>query len=398
MLDILKSIDLNKVVQPDLFALRNTEKSLLAQVVSKWHKDIFYSHIELSESKEKYNFIFFRSLVREDYQLLEDEIASSVSDNHVTFFRNYHSRSKGLNFELVRLITENTAIMQLFKEDNTLIKIGLYLRVIWYLYVLQKLLEIDFKVFVAFADMQPTENFIIQMLHVLRPCIQTVTLQHGLYIDYSGFETVNEVNYKNHVAKHFFAWGKETKNLILKYHEKASVFLCGKPSISGLPVASNLSNITNANLDILIVTDQKIFQYQNEMMSRIVFEASQRLGVNVYIRFHPSNNKKIILDNFPSFLELKRIKKKFIVVGHTSSLLYEAHTLGYPAFRFKSDVHHIEYFSELEFENYDELISKILNFSAPLLGKTDQYISYIGASSLEKYNDAFTNVLSLAAS
>lgn len=395
MIEILERINLNKVIQPDLFALNNIEQSLLPQVVSRWHKDIFYSHVDFSLSNEKCDFLFFRSLIREDYEYLENEIASSIVNGSVLFFKNYKTNTKGLNLDIVSLVTENRKILHLIDVENTLIKIGLYLRIVWYLYVFKKIIEIDFKVFVAFADMQPTENFIIQMLHVLKPNVQTTTLQHGLYIDYSGFETVNEVNYKNHVAKHFLAWGRETKELITKYHQNSSIFVCGKPSISGLPVFADSSDASFRSLDILIVTDQKIFQEQNELLSGIVFEVAERLGVDVHIRFHPSNNKNLILNKYKNFKELKRIKKSYIVVGHTSSLLYEAHTLGYPSFRLKTNVHHIKYPDSLEFENAEELLSRILNFNRKIVFESRRYIEFVGVSSLQMYRSAFSDILSL---
>ncbi|WP_027672772.1 hypothetical protein [Rheinheimera baltica] len=396
MFDFLKKIDLDKVVQPDLFALKNTDKHLLPQVIDRWHKEVFYSHIDFKNTSETCEFLFFRSLVREDYELLENDIASSVNDSNCVFFSNYKTNLKGLNLDIVRLITQCREIVYLINEKDPLIRNGLYLRVVWYVYVLQKISEMEFKVFVAFADMQPIENLIVQMLHLLKPDVQTVTLQHGLYIDYSGYETVNEVNYKNHVAKHFLAWGIETKELINKYHKDSSIFICGKPSIAGLPSVSEFQTRNNAKTDILIVTDQKIFQAQNEELADIVAIVAEKLGLNVYIRFHPSNNKNIILNKHPNFKELKRINRRYIVIGHTSSLLYEAHTLGYSTFRIKSNVHHIQFPSNLEFESCEELIFKITNFNEPKLSDSVRYISFVGSASVFEYRNALNTILSLA--
>ena len=58
---------------------------------------------------------------------------------------------------------------------------------------------------------------------------KTIALQHGLYVDYEGHETVNTSNYLHHVSQNFLAWGNNTKRLIQKYKPTSNVYVCGKP-------------------------------------------------------------------------------------------------------------------------------------------------------------------------
>src|SRR5690606_23034952 len=123
---------------------------------------------------------------------------------------------------------------------------------------------------VFFSDMQGPENFFCQAFKISK--VPTATMQHGLYVEYFNEDNINVINYKNHVADYFLAWGNCTANLIHKYRPDSKVVVVGKPTLNPFSFRASAGNPGY----ILIVSDQRMFDKQNINMISIVLSAMRK--------------------------------------------------------------------------------------------------------------------------
>lgn len=402
MHDVIRQIgkvDLYSAMEPDLFFLESKEEVELREISAKWFKTYFYSQFahDLNNTVSgTFDFLSFRSLVRDDYAYLEEQITNTVGyESNVVTVSGYQKSVETPNWRFLEIFRLTTSAAVKIKTTNDLVRYCAALRLAWYCYVSEILLATDYKVLLCFADMQPQENILAQLSKKIHPNRVTATLQHGLYADYEQFETVNVVNYKNHVCDYFLAWGEDTKRLIEKYNKNAQVIICGKPSVFGLPISKRKQSVNCP--DILVVTDQRIFQEYNERLVDMAVQVAEKLNVDVFVRFHPSNNKRIIKDKYPNIKELKYIKKDYIILGVTTSMVYEGLVMGYRAFQMQSDLYCPRFPENLIFSEpsgLESLIKSSANQSVAecqSLGKS--FIDAVGDSSLHSYRKALRTLL-----
>ena len=395
--ELLRKIDFKKFQEPDYFFLKAQNDRELLKIRDKWLGHLLRFDCVLPPV-EKVDFLFLRSLVRDDYSSLVQSIVEQIDSSYrVAVVSDYNAPRDSINLEISSMFSNCSSLIQFMTGERQLEQQCLYIRFIHYLYIIRKLFSYEPKVLVAFADMQPIENLAVQLFKMNG--VKTVTLQHGLYIDYGDMDTVNIVNYKNHVADYFLAWGENTNRLIKKYHQKSHTIDCGKPKIFGLPAVSELPETRRKARDILVVTDQKIFDEQNFAMLDAVFSLSDQIGCKVYVRFHPSNDKQLYKARFPELIELKFVKQNFLVIGHTTSMIYEAFTVGYPAIRYASEIPSLSWNSKNEFLSKDELLKKVRSvasfeqYSSGLLEEQSEFIKATGRRSLELYRQALIKII-----
>lgn len=375
-------VDIEQVLYPLFYFLSNKDDVELKKTVMQWYKGKVATEI-ICPVQKKGEFLFFRSMVRDDYAAMFDTVCKSIN-SPVVRVENYESRG-GFNLSTQKIFTHCMPYYRSFKYGEGDVRKCLFIVYCFYISVLEKVLKNKFEVAVFHADMQPVENLLAQYIrHKLG--IKTVTLQHGLYVDYGDVETVNVVNYKHQPCEYFLAWGECTKAIIEKYND-STVYVCGKPSFHNL----GDSSVPKLN-KISVIFDQKIFDKQNTEMLNIVKEYIGKKDFDICVRFHPSNNKKYYFSKFPFIKECYDLSGSQVVVGHTSSLLYESIALGYNVIQYKTNVPAIDIDSRRQFSGLYDFIDKI---DDDMQLKSDQYIDCFGEKSIELYKTALEKIRSI---
>lgn len=95
--------------------------------------------------------------------------------------------------------------------------------------------------------------------------------------------------------------------------------------------------------------DQKIFDKEYYQMLNVIKESFSSDSHTINVRFHPSNNKKPYYGHFPFITKTNIVSDSRVIIGHTSSLLYEALSLGYKVLQYKSKVPTIDLPNEVQF-------------------------------------------------
>ncbi|RGP38592.1 hypothetical protein D1012_00190 [Pseudotabrizicola alkalilacus] len=218
--------------------------------------------------------------------------------------------------------------------------------------------------------------------------VPTVTLQHGLYVDYGDYDTVNKINYMHQPSEYFLSWGPETSELIGRYHPETRIVECGKPLIfNASPPAGTAASAPYVSLFL----DQKPFQAQNIEMIEIVLAYAQLKGMEVKVRFHPSLPKAEILKRYPGMTEQLHFTDAALIVGHTSSLLYEALALGCRVMRFATDIPAIPLPDNSQFSTLHELEQKLTLAQDKDLWR--RYFTALGEDALQNYRTFFDGLL-----
>jgi len=383
----VSQLDFNQALYPDYFFLKNKTDEELKVLKRSWLRGFLRTNAVLPKVDDKIDFLFFRSMVRDDYKALFHEIASVIDSEKIVFVEDYKIRQNKMNIEASRFLMEHYWIFERINFGNGLLNSCCFIRLMEYLFICSKIISYNFTFLVTFADMQPVENLLVQLTKLTNR--KTVTLQHGLYVDYGDMDTVNVVNYKHHCADYFLAWGLSTKRLIEKYHNSI-IEVCGKTSIFGLPEHCYPEN-KSEHKKILVVLDQRIFDEQNFAMLDIVSRYTQGKFIEIYVRFHPSNNKELYFERFPNVKLIVNIEEDFIVIGHTSSMIYEALVLGYESYRYTTEIPSLGFPKELSFTDYASF-EDVLHTGIRQKGGKD-YIDCTGLASKVKYKNFFNMLL-----
>jgi hypothetical protein len=372
-----------KALYPDAYHLRQLDATDKRRTRQVWMDDFIRSEVSLPSVRET-TWLFVRSLVREDYRALFHAVIGCAPAADVVVWEEFKrpTRGRGINPAHSRALIEAQPLYCLIPAVDPVERSGLLIRLALYQTILEHFSrQPDPECVVFFADMQPIEFL---LAHYFRARgVPTATLQHGLYVDYSGYETVNCVNYLHQPSEVFLAWGEQTAELIRKYHPGRKVELCGKPLVFEASTPGDVA----VSRHISVLLDQKIFQEQNERMLRIALEFGAARSLGVTARFHPSLDKARILCEFPGLSEQLHFADAELVIGHTSSLLYEALELGCRVMRYRSDIPAIPLPQDMEFTCLDELESKSKLPQPPGLGK--RFFCAVGETSLARYRAFF---------
>ncbi len=388
-------LDIHKVLELDYvdFSTNNKPPEGIFKVIYKGLKKV-YSHENSYQLADNFDFLFVKSLDRPSYDGIWNSIKESCE--HTVCELNFSARGKYLAGSLnvnktpkflkcckaIFHVIKFLPLLFRIKEQQAWSKtITLYFYLVALFIEVEKIAKINFKHLVVFADMQRMDNFLVQYFKNKKT---TITLQHGLYVDYTNNPNLNVVNYKNVVSDYFLAWGEETQTLIKKYHPNCNVVLCGNPTEYPQVLAVRDEFLT-------VLMDQKLFHEYNQQVLNIAFEFAEKTGVKVHIRTHPKDdinnyiiNKELILP------DVDYIQSSF-AIGHTSTMIFEMMAMGMPIYKFKSDVPSNLISEKLIFETVHDLThlrSLVFDFKK----ESEYYLAYVGEASKKEYKYFFNEI------
>lgn len=234
---------------------------------------------------------------------------------------------------------------------------------------------------VFFAEMRPVENVLVQWFNAQGA--QTVTLQHGLYIDYANQLTINRLNYEASCAQVFLAWGQETVDLIQRFNPEVEGIICGAPQIPE-PVDEVEPPC------VYVVFDGDINQEQNRQLLEIGKQLGQTLELEVVVGLHPRNQKSLYeLGGVSFLLKGDDYARGGVVLGHTTTQIIKLARFGKRVFKLKSGEPCNRLIpKEVCFSNFEELHSKIIMAQYPF-DWSHAHIAYIGDDARSKYSEYF---------
>lgn len=375
------------VLFADLHYLSDKTDEEKRQLRDAWLRDFLYSDFHLPERKEA-GTVFFRSLVRDDYRKLFHAVidASELTDRIVVEDFQRHTHSQRLNIGASRHMLEMAKLYDVLDILDPLDRACCFVRACKYSFILEHFRKMKFKALVCFADMQPVEHLLAYYFR--GQGVTTFTMQHGLYVDYGDMDTVNVINYMHQPSEYFLSWGPETSRLIGRYHPKNKTIDCGKPLIFN---AAPPSTATKAQPYISVFLDQKIFNQQNQEMLEVVLAFARQSNRSVKVRFHPSIRKQEFFERFPEIEEQLHFEDADFVVGHTSSLIYEALALGCRALRYESEIPAIPLPEQSTFSTVEQLAARS-KLPQPE-GLAQQYFCATGANSVQRYREVFRKLV-----
>jgi hypothetical protein len=328
--------------------------------------------------------IFIQSMNRQDYNDFIQTVFNNLTIDSKVYIM--IQKKKKFNYDFLKELTftEYSYIWSNLKNIKGMKKLYIFSNIILLYSLKYYLKNYSCKILTVHADMQPIENFISQYFKS-RGTI-TVTLQHGLYIDYSANPNINEVNYKNVVSDYFLAWGDETKLLIEHYNKATNVVICGNPT---LKVVSNNTKQSNS---FVVVFDKCHLREYNIKLLDIAKKLKEVTQINFYIKLHPSNQ----MSDY-DILETQctnDVENAFFVLGHVTSMLFTINRVGIPVFKLNSKECSNKILNIPVFNNINDLLLTINDIK---LDNTqvieDFYIKYIENEALNQYNLFYTSMI-----
>ncbi|MFN1584440.1 glycosyltransferase family 2 protein [Vibrio rotiferianus] len=381
MFEKIPSSEIEKIMYADLFFLQKRSKSELEDIKKSWLNQLLYCELNIPLYKGQ-DYLFLRSLERNDYKSLFHSIASQCLSEKI-FIEDFVYTKPTINIDASKFLSENYGLSKYFNYCDEDYLDCLTIRFIYYCYIVSNFLHFSPKVFVSFSDMQPVDY--LATLCFKDKGIKTVTLQHGLYVDYSGVDTVNVVNYINQPSDYFLAWGKNTKDLIESYHESSCVVVCGKPNINKIEYQNSKT--------VLVVFDQEIFNEQNIEMYKIVSDFAHRNELKILVRFHPHNNVPAYEKKLGPLNTTNELGGHSLVVGHTSSLLFELQAMGQFVLQYKSSIPTINMPVSSQFNSIDSIGERFLLFNEFKPSFGGDIIECISEDSSLRYREFFDELV-----
>lgn len=385
--DYLSDEELRRIAFADRFKLLHCMPEQRIVFLDKWMKELLRLSLSMP-TRRVGSTLFFRSLVRNDYKELFHEIIEAAALPEPIIVEDYIVPHGVFNREVPRLLAKLGPLSNKLGFDEPIIATACALRLIQYGIIVDALNSYEFDTLVSFADMQPVEHMATIYFKAIGKA--TVTLQHGLYIDYGDIDTVNVINYKHQPSETFLAWGQHTAALIKQYHPDTQVEICGKPNLSRLAPQSEYAGDPDG--EIVVIMDQEVFKTHNIAMLRLIYAYAARTDKVVHVRFHPQNNRAFYKSLFSDIIEGSTLSSAFVVVGHTSSLLFEAAAIGLPVVQYVSDTPTIPIAPERRFTNTATLETAMANArKANSEYHSVELIAAIGHEARARYAKALTN-------
>ncbi len=377
-------IDINKVVDLHTYAL--SRRGVLRKYLLFAHSLflLLFKKYDLTitspVNNDGFEYIFYKSMHRFDYDELFDSIV-----NECTLDKKIIESKVVYGFDL-HFLDNFTKYRCLFNELNTqklIEKLYLFSSFLFYTKILHHLKVGKCKKIVVFADMQPVDNLIVQYCRMLNK--ETVTLQHGLFVDYAGTYNISSVSYKNVVSDYFLTWGNNNKALIERYNPNCSVIVCGNPAIKPYKPSRKGDKF------FTVFFDWDVFKGENKELLDIAYKISDKLNIKFNLRFHPSNNISNYDINDKYILNNIDYRESFFMLGHTSSMIHVCQRLGLLVFKYDSDIPTNPVDKKYCFKSADDVLIKLKSLDK-YVSKYKQNIGPIGYKSLKKYNKIFNDL------
>lgn len=374
-----KNYNFTKILGVDSFEVKNQSSTKkIINIIKMSVSFLSKTHQILTNNKECVEYMFFKTQNRNDYDLLFQNIYNQC------FFRKdiiKINRVYGVNFKYFNNIIFNFKLFyKLLHKNSFLDSIYYYVISNRYLEIIQNFDKYSFNNLVVFSDVQPIENMLVQYCNLRN--IKSITMQHGLYIDYKNMPNINMLNYLDVSSQYVLAWGESTEELFKRYNQDIKVVICGKP-------ISLEQNILEKNKNLIgVVFDQPMFRKYNKKMLQIAYEIADRKNMKVIVRLHPQDDHKYYdYDKRLTQFEIDA-NNAFYILAHTTSMIYEYLALGYKVFKLRSDIPANEISEELKFRNSEELEKKFemhFDFQEESL----RHIKYVGDESKMRYKEFF---------
>jgi len=373
-------IDWEKILDIESTLYDNLKKD---QQKTRWKRtktNLLYSRPSIPKTSTKSDFFFFKSMKRDDYNQ-QFQVLLNLCDDTSYLDLIFEPKKKRGKYPFYVFFKYFPLLIKNFQFDFRKMTY-MIMNQIKYLEVAEKIFKNRFNLLIVYADMQPFDNMLCQ--YAQKKGIETVTIQHGLYVNYEKDPNINCVNYRNQVAKYFLSWGDETARLIQEFHPDTKIIICGKP-LKRINTQRDQSYFS-------VVFDQRIFQEYNIKLLKIATLYAKEHNLTINLKLHPSNKISEYSINSDIIKFDKNIENSLFVLGHTTSLLYELMRQGIPTYKLHSSIACNDIDDSLTFTSYEELLLKIQeknqqNFDFSNYAK--YYIKSIDSESLEEYKDFF---------
>lgn len=380
---VLFDIDWEKVLEIDKHIYRSYSGKVIVELFFKSLLKLIFRRPTINTDKVAVDFLFVKVMQRQDYDAYFNQVTNVCPEKKCVIDIKYENTFYPRVTPFIVFFKYLSLVISL-RDTKVYRSIYLLPVLLQYLEVYDRVNQsVDYKNLVVFSDMQPIENLLVQSARLND--ITTVTMQHGLYIDYTRFDNINTVNYKNQVAEYFLAWGASTKELIHQWQPSTKIVICGKP-------LKEMSRLSKQEDYFTVLFDQNLLREYNREMLVIAYDLQKATGLNVNVRFHPRNN--------PAFYPIrknvtyinKEIEESKFILAHTTSMIHEIIRLGRPVFKFKSIIPSLPLPENLIFSTAHELRDIIANAdleenACKAIGK--EFILYINDESLKKYREFF---------
>lgn len=378
----LAGVDIGKVLLIDSLLYAELEGLGKLRGLASALRAAFFGRLILKFEGRSGGFVFVKSMNRPDYDRLFDTVVSTAPDSS-SVIRIRHANRRLPRLAPFLLLARHASSFARIDRRRPLRTIYLAARLCLYLEAAESLLRsARFHTLVVFADMQPFDNLIVQLAAAFGA--ETITLQHGLYVDYESHPNINRANYLNVVSRHFLAWGTGTRDLIGRFHPACRVVVCGKPDesdwIEALEPPQEGGYIT-------VIFDQNLLRDYNRKLLRIGHDFAKEKGVRLNLRPHPYNR----LEDYaiePGTLLNAPLRGSDWILAHTSTLIHELLAAGIPVLKFATEIPALDTPLELRFGTIEELRGLVAK--GPLTADrcrafAEHHIACTGAASRARY-------------
>jgi hypothetical protein len=384
-------LNIEKVIALHRYATNNRSKlykvGLIAHSIYLLLFKKYTSTIERQIGNSKSVFVFFKAMHRFDYDRIFSLIASACPFEKIIINSKI---SYGFDFSFLTQPLVSFNIFNKIDGNDIFERTYFFLSYLFYTKALKIFDQIDLDVVVVFADMQPVDNIIVQYFNKLGKA--SVTLQHGLFVDYEGVYNISSVQYKSVVSDYFLTWGESNKTLIERHNNNCKVVICGNPSIE--PYVDYDESIPHERF-FTVILDWDVFEKENKEMIEIAKVLSGKLNLKYHVRLHPSNKKNKYKINSEYAISNKNIDFMLsdFIFGHTSSVIHIADRLGRKVYKYKTNVPTNPIDDTCLIIDAEDMYSKICNANI----ETDNFIKEtvnigpIGKDSLHRYKSFFVD-------
>lgn len=334
------NLDFKKIIDKNVWAIAALGRK---DRLKRAFRNIFILHREIKYCSGHNDILFVRQdYLRADHKRNYDKVIGLFSAEEInTMDLIVYEKMPSLKY----------IVNQIGKTLSTMIKIQKHtsssLELETLLILAAEILQIDnfhhkfthFKIteksVVVFHDASSLLNLICQYLKGTG--IRTITLQHGLYIEWN-YPGVHNTDYENTSADYFFSWGPTTQALIKKYNKNCTVLNVGHPFFIGYQPKTH---IRQHRFGVILCA--LAFREDNRNLIAFAEQISQAISVPYMVKLHPADNQSFYLDiphdHCEEFLDKTVTVMDYVdlvdfSITNPSSLLYQLLFMDHMTYKF----------------------------------------------------------------